>query len=46
MARPEPSHHQSEVASAQARDELMALDDTREAAQAFAEKRTPVFDGR
>ena len=46
MARPEPSHYQSEVAFGQGRDELMALDDTREAAQAFAEKRTPVFQGR
>ncbi|MCY3656085.1 MAG: enoyl-CoA hydratase/isomerase family protein [Chloroflexi bacterium] len=46
MARPEPSYYQSEVAFAQGRDELMALDDTREAAQAFAEKRTPVFHGR
>ena len=46
MARPEPSYYQSEVAFARGRDELMALDDTREAAQAFAEKRTPVFHGR
>ena len=46
MARPRPSTYQMNVAFPQAFAGLMKLDDTREAAMAFAEKRTPVFKGR
>ena len=46
MARPRPTAYQSEIAFPNALQGLMALDDTKEAAMAFAEKRTPVFKGR
>ncbi len=46
MARARPSTYQSSIAFAEARNELMQLEDTKEAAEAFAEKRTPVFKGR
>jgi enoyl-CoA hydratase len=46
MARPRPSTYQSSIAFANARNQLTPLEDTREAALAFAEKRRPVFRGR
>ena len=46
MARPRPSAWQSAIEFPRAAAELMALDDTREAALAFAGKRAPVFRGR
>ena len=46
MARPRPNTYQSNIAFPQALDGLMSLEDTREAAVAFAEKRKPVFKGR
>ena len=46
MARPRPSTYQSNIAFPEALDGLMSLEDTREAAVAFAEKRKPVFKGR
>ena len=46
MARPRPHTYQAEIAFPQAMQGLMQLDDTREAAAAFAEKRKPIFKGR
>ena len=46
MARPRPNTYQSAIGFPQAMAGLRKLDDTMEAAQAFAEKRTPVFKGR
>jgi enoyl-CoA hydratase/carnithine racemase len=46
MARPRPSAYQATVAFPQASAALFELEDTREAAQAFAEKRRPVFRDR
>ena len=46
MARRRPSTYQTEIAFPQGFQRLMPLEDTREAAAAFAEKRTPVFHGR
>ena len=46
MARPRPTAYQAEIAFPQAMAGLMQLEDTREAAIAFAEKRTPIFQGR
>ena len=46
MARPRPTAYQAEIAFPQALSGLMDLEDTREAAMAFAEKRTPIFKGR
>ena len=46
MARPRPSAYQHAIAFPQAFQSLMPLEDTREAAAAFAERRTPVFTGR
>ncbi|MCY4456271.1 MAG: enoyl-CoA hydratase-related protein [Chloroflexi bacterium] len=46
MARPRLSQYQSAVGLKQAQDYLYALEDTKEAADAFAEKRTPVYRGR
>ena len=46
MARPRPVNYQFDIAFPQAMAGLMKLDDTREAAAAFAEKRKPVFQGR
>jgi crotonobetainyl-CoA hydratase len=46
MARPRPGNFQHSIAFPQAMAHLGTLDDTMEAARAFAEKRTPVFKGR
>ena len=46
MARPRLSQYQNAVELKQAQDYLYALEDTKEAADAFAEKRTPVYHGR
>ena len=46
MARPRLSQYQHSVELQRAQDYLYALDDTKEAAVAFAEKRTPVYRGR
>ena len=46
MARPRVSAYQSEIAFDDAIAGLVDLEDTREAAAAFAEKRKPVFKGR
>ena len=46
MARPRLSQYQHAVELKQAQDYLYALEDTKEAAVAFAEKRTPVYHGR
>ena len=46
MARRRPSTYQQGIAFPQAFQSLMTLEDTREAAAAFAERRTPVFRGR
>ncbi|MBM4414788.1 MAG: enoyl-CoA hydratase/isomerase family protein [Chloroflexi bacterium] len=46
MARPRPSAYQATVAFPQASAALFELEDTKEAAQAFAEKRRPVFRDR
>ena len=46
IARPRPSTYQDGIAFPQAFQGLMKLDDTKEAAAAFAEKRKPVFKGR
>ena len=46
MARPRLSEYQSSVELKLAQRYLYALDDTKEAADAFAEKRTPVYRGR
>ena len=46
MARPRLSQYQNAVELKQAQDYLYALEDTKEAADAFAEKRTPVYRGR
>ena len=46
MARPRPRTHQMNIGFPRALNQLMELEDTREAARAFAEKRTPVFHGR
>ncbi len=46
MARPRPETYQFGIAFPQAMGGLMKLDDTKEAAAAFAEKRQPIFHGR
>ena len=46
MVRPRPSNYQTNIAFPQTMQYLMTLDDTKEAAMAFAEKRTPVFKGQ
>ena len=46
MARPRPVAYQFNVAFPQSMQGLMKLEDTSEAAAAFAEKRKPVFHGR
>ena len=46
MARPRPTAYQITIDYPQAQQSLFALDDTTEAAAAFAEKRKPVFKGR
>jgi enoyl-CoA hydratase/carnithine racemase len=46
MARPRPNAYQTSIGFPQAMAGLRQLDDTMEAATAFAEKRTPVFKGR
>ena len=46
MARRRPATYQFDIAFPQAFQGLMTLEDTREAAAAFAERRTPVFRGR
>ena len=46
IARPRTSSYQSEIGMPGASAYLRTLDDTREAAQAFVEKRKPLFQGR
>ncbi len=46
MARPRGHTYQNEIAFPQALQGLMKLEDTKEAAAAFAEKRKPIFKGR
>jgi enoyl-CoA hydratase/carnithine racemase len=46
MVRPRPNTYQMNIAFPQAMAGLMRLEDTMEAARAFAEKRTPTFKGR
>jgi enoyl-CoA hydratase/carnithine racemase len=46
MVRPRPSTYQMNISFPQAMAGLMKLEDTKEAAMAFAEKRKPVFKGR
>jgi enoyl-CoA hydratase len=46
MARPRLSTYQTTIALPAAQDLLYALDDTKEAADAFAAKRKPVYQGR
>ena len=46
MARPRPNAYQTSIGFPQAMAGLRQLDDTMEAATAFAEKRAPVFKGR
>ena len=46
MARPRPSTYQNQIAFPQALERLYKLEDTKEAADAFAEKRKPIFKGR
>jgi len=46
MARPRGHTYQNEIAFPQALQGLMKLEDTKEAAAAFAEKRKPIFRGK
>ncbi len=46
MVRPRTSTYQHEIAFPDAMQGLMKLEDTKEAAAAFAEKRKPIFKGR
>jgi enoyl-CoA hydratase/carnithine racemase len=46
MVRPTVSGNVSSIAAPRIRQELLQLEDTREARLAFAEKRAPVFQGR
>ena len=46
MVRPRPSTYQQNIAFPQTMQRLNKLEDTKEAALAFAEKRTPIFKGR
>ena len=45
LARPRPSVYQTSIGMPNAMAHLSTLNDTREAARAFVEKRTPVFGG-
>ena len=46
MARPRPTAYQLDIAFPKAFAHLLTLDDTREAARAFVERREPRFQGR